>query len=182
MFFNDLGKPPKPRTSIFFSSGSTESSPTSLIQRQVGYLCISPRVADVHILNQVVRRARHTDESDFPLSDMDESHTQGERRNGEREANSRASAPELDAVQMWSAPTSNVRGVDEGDEIAAGPSAPPPHSPYPSKGTDAQASKGRAQVCQSFLDCYYNLDIFAFMIVYAMQKYEVKPHMRARFQ
>lgn len=41
-FSNELGRPPRPRSSVFFSSGSTtDSSPTG-IQRQVGYLCISP--------------------------------------------------------------------------------------------------------------------------------------------
>lgn len=83
---------------------------------------------------------------------MAEFDKRGEPRNGERGANtSRTSAPELDEIQMWSAPTSNVRGVDEADEIgAAGPSAAPVRNSTDSlKVIGGQASKGRPQVGQS---------------------------------
>ena len=103
------------------------------------------------MIAQGVGRALRTDRSNFYLnllSKMAESSKQGEPRNGERGANSRTSAPELDGVQMWSAPTSNVRGVNEAEEAAvAGPSAPVRNR---TDSLNVQTSKGRPQVCQSF--------------------------------
>jgi len=72
---------------------------------------------NVDIINQAIGRTlQHSDESDYkdktpPV--MDEFGKQSEQRVGHH-----GSAPE-----MWSAPTSNVRGVEEVEEIVAGPSA-----------------------------------------------------------
>jgi hypothetical protein len=105
------------------------------------------------MITQDIGRALRTAESNLLndlLSDMAEFNKQpeGEPRNGERGTNSRTSVPELDEVRMWSAPTSNVRGVDEADEMAAaGPSAFADFSRL-------LAAHRRPQVCQSFWTKY----------------------------
>lgn len=155
---NELGRPPRPRSSVFCSSGSTDSSATGLGRLgKVGYLCISPLSRDVDMITKDSGRALRTAKSNLLnnlLSNMAEFHKQpeaGEPRNGQRGANSRTSVPELDEVRMWSAPTSNVRGVDEADEMAAaGPSALANFSRF----LAAHTSKGRPQVCQSFWTTY----------------------------